>query len=162
MKKSQSQKQIPKNCQRNSEYEQMVSELQDALMKVKKQVQDLMVEKDMNEKDWDVKKSQLVKNLEVNTEERNKFLAEKQTLERKLADEQESRLAEHLELQRAKAKAKQLQQLEEEHENLQTVLNAKNKILDDKNDTIEDLKGQLEYLKKNENGFKQLKNWMIN
>lgn len=59
-------------------------------------------------------------------------------LERQNSDLQEQNVSEHIELERLRQKTKIYEGLEGDLEEIQSNLNAKNKMLDDQNDTIEE------------------------
>lgn len=60
-------------------------------------------------------------------------------MERKYSNQNELNINEKMELEKLRQKAKYLEEIEYEIEEIQASLNAKNKMLDDKNETIEEL-----------------------
>ncbi|KAL4487052.1 hypothetical protein ABPG72_001504 [Tetrahymena utriculariae] len=136
--------------QKNSDQSNLIEELQNALLKVKKEVAEIVNERDVAQKELDTKKSTYMREVSSLEEERDRLLHDKLSLERQLQDIQDRNMTDNLELERLRAKMKYFENIEEDLEKCQETVQAKNIMLEDKNDTIEDLKDQLEQSRQRE------------
>lgn len=75
-------------------------------MKLKREVSDIVNEKEIKQKELEHKIRQTSTELEHSNEEKNKYLHEKMKLERLYSDFQEQNVSEHIELERLKQKMK--------------------------------------------------------
>ncbi|CAD8168326.1 unnamed protein product [Paramecium octaurelia] len=132
------------------EQESLIKELQSALIRLKREVQEFCQEKDLAKREHQIIQSGLQKDINFLQEQLLESQTKLQQFDRELRLKNDELSTINQENDRLRAQNKQKIQNEQLVDELQTNLTIKNKMLDDKNDTIDELKQQLNQLRNQE------------
>ncbi|KAM3146226.1 hypothetical protein pb186bvf_001571 [Paramecium bursaria] len=126
-----------------SEQESIIQELQGALIRIKREVQDFIQDKDYSKKEYQLNYNQLQQQNSQLSDQIGVLQLKLNSLEREIQSKADQIKEQNEVIEFTKGKLKQAQHFESLVDELQTNITIKNKMLDDKNDTIDELKQQV-------------------